>query len=119
MPNSLAFHDMGLSTFISNSNMDANGVPISSDKIYKVKRMRHLNRISSSNRSHDRNLKNAFAILDSVKDKLSINFNRKICIYLSKGSRQTNNQRKIDLCPDGGIYLCCLQRSQCVKYSMK
>jgi transcription initiation factor TFIIB len=73
MPTSLAFHDMGLSTFISNSNIDANGVPISSDQISKVKRMRHLNRISSSNRSHDRNLKNAFAILNSIKDKLSIN----------------------------------------------
>src|SRR5215471_15908397 len=56
MPTSLGFHYMGLSTFISNSNMDANGVPISSDQISKVKRMRHLNRISSSNRSHDRNL---------------------------------------------------------------
>ncbi|MGA9153559.1 MAG: TFIIB-type zinc ribbon-containing protein, partial [Candidatus Nitrosopolaris sp.] len=73
MPTSLAFHDMGLSTFISNSNIDANGVPISSDQISRVKRMRHLNRISSSNRSHDRNLKNAFAILNSMKDKLSIN----------------------------------------------
>jgi len=56
MPTSLAFHDMGLSTFISNSNIDANGVAISSDQISKVKRMRHLNRISSTNRSHDRNL---------------------------------------------------------------
>ena len=45
MPTSLAFHDMGLSTFISNSNMDANRVPISSDQISKVKRMRHLNRL--------------------------------------------------------------------------
>ena len=70
---SLAFHDMGLSTSISKSNTDAKGVPISSDQISKVKRMRHLNRISSSNRSHDRNLKNAFAILNSIKDKLSIN----------------------------------------------
>jgi transcription initiation factor TFIIB len=73
MPTSLAFHDMGLSTFISYSNMDANGVPISSDQISKVKRMRHWNQISSNNRSHDRNLKNAFAILSSVKDKLSVN----------------------------------------------
>jgi hypothetical protein len=72
MPTSLAFHDMGLSTFISNSNMDANGIRINSDQASKVKRMRHLNRISSSNRSHDRNLKNAFAILNGIKDKLSI-----------------------------------------------
>jgi transcription initiation factor TFIIB len=28
MPSSLAFHDMGLSTFISYSNVDANGVAI-------------------------------------------------------------------------------------------
>jgi transcription initiation factor TFIIB len=28
MPTSLAFHDMGLSTFISNPNIDANGVLI-------------------------------------------------------------------------------------------
>jgi transcription initiation factor TFIIB len=73
MPTSLAFHDMGLSTFISNSNVDANGVPISSDQVNKVKRMRHLNQISSNNRSQDRNLKNAFAILSSLKDKLSVN----------------------------------------------
>jgi len=57
MPTSLAFHDMGLSTLISRSNIDANGVPISSDQISNLRRMRHLNRISSSNRSHDRNLK--------------------------------------------------------------
>jgi transcription initiation factor TFIIIB Brf1 subunit/transcription initiation factor TFIIB len=38
MPTSLAFHDMGLSTFISNSNTDAKGVSISSDQISKVKR---------------------------------------------------------------------------------
>ena len=44
-------------------------------------------------------------------------FNRKICIYLSKGSRQTNDQRKINLRNDGGIYLCCLQRSECAKNS--
>ncbi|MFZ0223266.1 MAG: TFIIB-type zinc ribbon-containing protein, partial [Candidatus Nitrosopolaris sp.] len=66
MPTSLAFHDMGLSTFISYSNVDANGVRINSEQVNKVKRMRHLNRISS-NRSHDRNLKNAFAILSSLK----------------------------------------------------
>src|SRR5215469_6080917 len=93
MPTSLAFHDMGLSTSISKSNTDAKGVPISSDQISKVKRMRHLNRISSSNGSHDRNLKNAFAILNNIKDKLSINdtlieksayIYRKKCLYLPK-----------------------------------
>jgi transcription initiation factor TFIIB len=73
MPTSLAIHDMGLSTFISNSNVDANGTPISPDQISKVQRMRRWNKISSNNRSYQRNLKNAFAILNSVKDKLSLN----------------------------------------------
>ena len=73
MPTSLALHDMGLSTFISYSNVDANGIAISSDQISKVQRMRRWNKISSNNRSYERNLKNAFAILNSLKDKLSLN----------------------------------------------
>src|SRR5437868_2877944 len=73
MPSSLAFHDMGLSTFISYSNVDANGVVISPEQMGKIQRMRRWNKISSNNRSYHRNLKNAFAILNTVKDKLSLN----------------------------------------------
>lgn len=73
MPTSLAFHDMGLSTFISYSNVDANGVIISPEQMSKVHRMRRWNKISSNNRSYHRNLKNAFAILSTIKDKLSLN----------------------------------------------
>ncbi|MGC2427261.1 MAG: TFIIB-type zinc ribbon-containing protein [Nitrososphaeraceae archaeon] len=73
MPTSLAFHDMGLSTFISYSNVDANGIVISPEQMNKVQRMRRWNKISSNNRSYHRNLKNAFAILSTVKDKLSLN----------------------------------------------
>src|SRR5215203_6967578 len=72
MPSSLAFHDMGLSTFISYSNVDANGVAISAEQRSKVQRMRRWNKISSNNRSYHRNLKNAFAILGTIKDKLSL-----------------------------------------------
>ncbi|MRN39422.1 MAG: hypothetical protein FIO02_00035 [Nitrosopumilales archaeon] len=67
MPTSLAFHDMGLSTFISYSNVDANGGVISPEQMAKIQRMRHWNKISSNNRSYHRNLKNAFAILSTVK----------------------------------------------------
>ncbi|HJT46609.1 MAG TPA: TFIIB-type zinc ribbon-containing protein [Nitrososphaeraceae archaeon] len=73
MPTSLAFHDMGLSTFISYSNVDANGAAISPEQMSKVQRMRRWNKISSNNRSYHRNLKNAFAILSTIKDKLSLN----------------------------------------------
>src|SRR5215469_8908440 len=110
MPTSLAFHDMGLSTFISNSNTDANGVPISSDQISKVKRMRHLNRISSSNRSHDRNLKNAFAILNSVKDKLSINdtlIEKSAYIYRKALDKRIIKGRSICALMVASIYAAC------------
>jgi len=73
MPTSLAFHDMGLSTFISYSNVDANGATISPEQMSKVQRMRRWNKISSNNRSYHRNLKNAFAILSTIKDKISLN----------------------------------------------
>ena len=52
MPTSLAFHDMGLSTFISYSNVDANGATISSEQLSKVQRMRRWNKISNNNRSY-------------------------------------------------------------------
>ena len=82
MPSSLAFHDMGLSTFISYSNVDANGVAISAEQRSKVQRMRRWNKISSNNRSYHRNLKNAFAILSTIKDKLSLSDTliEKVCI---------------------------------------
>jgi transcription initiation factor TFIIB len=62
-----------VSTFISYSNVDVNGVAISPEQIGKIQRMRRWNKISSNNRSYHRNLKNAFAILSTVKDKLSLN----------------------------------------------
>ena len=72
MPTSLAFHDMGLSTMISYSNVDANGGAISQDQRGKIQRLRRWNKISNNNRSYHRNLKNAFSILSSIKDKLSL-----------------------------------------------
>jgi transcription initiation factor TFIIB len=71
-PSSLAHHDRNLSTMISYSNVDADGVAISSDQRSAIQRMRRWNKISNNNRSYHRNLKNAFAILIRIKDKLSL-----------------------------------------------
>lgn len=71
-PSSLAHHDKNLSTMISYSNVDADGVAISVDQRSAIQRMRRWNKISNSNRSYHRNLKNAFAILIRIKDKLSL-----------------------------------------------
>src|SRR5216117_3440893 len=71
-PSSLAHHDRNLSTMISYSNVDADGVAISADQRSAIQRMRRWNKISNNNRSYHRNLKNAFAILIRIKDKLSL-----------------------------------------------
>src|SRR5918995_104246 len=71
-PSSLAHHDKNLSTMISYSNVDADGVAIRVDQRSAIQRMRRWNKISNNNRSYHRNLKNAFAILIRIKDKLSL-----------------------------------------------
>jgi transcription initiation factor TFIIB len=71
-PSSLAHHDRNLSTLISYSNVDADGVAISVDQRSAIQRMRRWNKISNNNRSYHRNLKNAFAVLIRIKDKLSL-----------------------------------------------
>jgi transcription initiation factor TFIIB len=71
-PSSLAHHDKNLSTMISYSNVDADGIAISVDQRSAIQRMRRWNKISNNNRSYHRNLKNAFAVLIRIKDKLSL-----------------------------------------------
>lgn len=110
MPTSLAFHDMGLSTFISNLNVDANGVPISSDQVSNIKRMRYLNRVSGSNRCHDRNLKNAFAVLGNIKDKLPLNeaVMEKSAYYYRKAlDKQITKGRSIRAVVVASVYAAC------------
>jgi transcription initiation factor TFIIB len=72
LPSSLAHHDKRLSTLISYSMVDANGVSFTAAQRSKIHRMRKWNEISNYNRSYHRNLKNAFAILVRIKDKLSL-----------------------------------------------
>jgi transcription initiation factor TFIIB len=71
-PSSLAHHDKNLSTMISYSNVDADGVAIRVDQRSAIQRLRRWNKISNNNRSYHRNLKNAFAVLMRIKDKLSL-----------------------------------------------
>ena len=73
MPSLLAFPDKGLSTIISNANVDAFGTSLNSKQITKIKRMRLLDKTSSFNKSQNRNLKNAFNVLYRIRDKLSLN----------------------------------------------
>ena len=72
-PTSLALYDMGLSTQISYSNIDAKGDTINPSQTPIIKRIRRWDKISSfDNNNSARNLKYAFEIMSRIKDKLSL-----------------------------------------------
>jgi len=72
-PISLALYDMGLSTQISYSNLDAKGEVINATQTPIIKRIRRWDKISSfDNNNSARNLKYAFEIMSRIKDKLSL-----------------------------------------------
>ncbi len=72
-PISLALYDMGLSTQISYSNLDAKGDAINTTQTPIIKRIRRWDKISSfDNNNSARNLKYAFEIMSRIKDKLSL-----------------------------------------------
>ena len=71
MPSSLVYPDKGLTTTITNQNTDAYGTSLSQDQISNVNKIRYYNRLSDS-KTHIRNLKNAFAVMAAIKDKLTL-----------------------------------------------
>ena len=68
---SSCYPDKGLTTVITNQNTDANGTSLSQDQISSVNKIRYYNKLSDS-KNHIRNLKNAFAVMAAIKDKLNL-----------------------------------------------
>jgi transcription initiation factor TFIIB len=71
MPFSLVYPDKGLSTIITYSNTDANGISLNQDQLSSINKIRYYDRLSD-NKSHVRNLKNALSVLAALKDKLNL-----------------------------------------------
>jgi transcription initiation factor TFIIB len=71
-PTSLAFHDMGLSTVISNKDRDASGNRIDAATQTRMGRLRMWNSRSHSHSSKERNLQRAFTMLSKIKDRLGL-----------------------------------------------
>ncbi len=71
MPFSLAYPDKGLSTIIMHSNTDAYGTSLNQDQISSINKIRYYDKLSDS-KTHIRNLKNAFAVMAAIKDKLTL-----------------------------------------------
>ena len=71
-PVSLAMHDMGLNTVIGSGGRDAFGSPIPYESQQMIGRLRLWNRRSSTNPSEEKNFRQAFAMLESLRDKLAL-----------------------------------------------
>ncbi len=72
MPSSLAVHDMGLATIIGLANKDASGKPLTVSMKSMIGRLRTWDSRSQVHGSVDRNFRQAFSELDTLKDKLAI-----------------------------------------------
>src|SRR5215469_8399954 len=72
MPFSLARSDMGLSTIIGRTNKDAKGSKINSSMMSAMERLRRWDSRIKVYNSTDKNLTQAFAQLDTLKDKLGL-----------------------------------------------
>jgi len=69
---SLAFPDKGLSTVITNANIDASGSTLNHDLIQNINKIRYLDKISNNNRTQIRNLKNVLVTMAAIRDKLTL-----------------------------------------------
>jgi transcription initiation factor TFIIB len=72
MPFTLARSDMGLSTIIGRTNKDASGSKINSSMLSTIQTLRTWDSRTQVYTSTDRNLAQAFAQLDTLKDKLAL-----------------------------------------------
>ena len=93
-PTSLAVHDQGLATSIDYADRDASGNSLSGYMKETFRRLRTWDNRSKS-AGVDRNFKQAFMLLDTIKAKLIIpdSVVEENSIHLSKGSGQTPDKR--------------------------
>jgi transcription initiation factor TFIIB len=71
-PTSLASHDMGLATLVGKDDKDASGTKIDPSIHSTMQRLRTWDFRLQLNTSSDRNLREAFKLLDTLKDKLGL-----------------------------------------------
>src|SRR5918911_5621464 len=71
-PTSLASHDMGLATIVGKGDTDASGTKIDPSINSTMQRLRTWDFRLKLNTPSDRNLREAFKLLDTLKDKLGL-----------------------------------------------
>ncbi len=110
LPNSLAFHDMGLSTIIGGQNKDSTGQALNTYVNSSIQRLRTWDARSRSNISGHRNLMQAFNELSRLKDKLGLTntiVEKAAYIYRKAGEKHMIRGRSISAILAAAIYIAC------------
>ena len=106
----LSKHDMGLATIISRSNKDVTGKPLSSGMKNTIERLRMWDSRSQAYTAGDRNLRQAFSQLLSLKEKLVLTdavIEKTAYIYRKAHERRLTRGRQISafLCEIGRAHV--------------
>jgi transcription initiation factor TFIIB len=109
-PNSLAFHDMGLSTIIGTSNKDFTGHKLDASVTSTMQRLRTWDARSQIHSPTHRNLMQAFGELDRLKDKLGLSdaiVEKAAYIYRKAKEKELIRGRTISSVLAATIYMAC------------
>lgn len=109
-PNSLAFHDMGLSTIIGNENKDSTGRRLDVSITSSMQRLRLWDARSRAHSSTHRNLMRAFNELGRLKDKLVLTdaiVEKAAYVYRKAEEKQMIRGRSISTMLAAAVYMAC------------
>ncbi len=109
-PASLAVHDMGLSTVIGRTNRDAGGQILDVSVRSTIDRLRTWDSRIQVHSSEDRNLRQAFRHLDTLKDKLGLSYaivEKTAYIYRKAYERQLPRGKTISGVLAAAMYFAC------------
>jgi transcription initiation factor TFIIB len=109
-PTSLAYHDMGLATIIGRDNSDSGGHKLDAAMQSTIQRLRTWDYRIRANSSTDRNLMQAFAELDRLKDKLGLSdviIEKTAYIYRKAHEKHLVKGRSTSSIIAAAIYIAC------------
>ncbi len=110
MPISLSRHDMGLATIIGKTNRDASGRGLDASVKSTMERLRTWDLRIQAYSPSDRNLRQAFSILERVKDKLGLSepvIEKTAYLYRKAQERGLVRGRTITSVLSAAIYISC------------
>jgi|SRR5947209_987958 len=110
LPNSLARHDMGLSTIIGSPNKDASGHILGAATRSSMERLRRWDLRIKASTSNNRNFRNALNQLRTSKDKLGLSdaiVEKTAHIYRKAQHRGLWRGRRVSAILDAAMYIAC------------